>query len=220
MSPKVSANSAQENQMRAIRKFGFWLTTVLVLISAASASDDVVVLPIRDEQQLYEFIAEFINNGPANLQFGYLANVAGLSSAFNSTTTKNETTALFTIVITANTFQAVNYGSFKITDRTGTCTIYLNNGPSDFNNPASFSQGTPIQVSSYRQTVLVNTVTNTFVSTNTHTITRLETFSLNGVNYRLGQLGKTYRSSYSGTVEVNQPPLVTGSFAAIAVGMK
>lgn len=206
--------------MRAIRKLGFWLTAVMVLISAASASDDVTVLPIKDEQQLYEFIAEFDNNGPANLQFGYLANIAGLDSVFSSTTTKNETTALFTIVITANTFQAVNHGSFRITDRTGTCTIYLNNGPSDFTNPASFSQGTPIQVSSYRQTVLVNTVTNAFSSTNTHTITGLETFTLNGVNYRLGQLGKSYRSTYSGAVEVNQPPLVTGSFAAAAVGMK
>ena len=206
--------------MRAIRQIGFWFTAVMVLISAASASDDVTVLPIRDEQQLYEFIADFTNNGPANLQFGYLANVAGLDSVFSSSTTKNETTALFTVVVTANAFQVVNHGSFRITDRSGTCTIYLNNGPSDFSNPASFSQGTPIQVSSYRQTVLVNTVTNEFVSTNTHKITELETFTLNGVNYRLGQLGKSYRSTYSGAVAINQPPLVTGSFAAVAVGMK
>jgi hypothetical protein len=88
--------------MRAIRKFGFWLTAVMVLISVASASDDVTVLPVKDEQQLYEFIAEFINNGPANLQFGYLADITGLGSVFSSTTTKDETTALFTIVITAN----------------------------------------------------------------------------------------------------------------------
>jgi len=206
--------------MRAIRQFSFWLTAVLLLVTAANASDDVKVLPIRDEQQLYEFIAEFNNNGPANLQFGYLANVAGLNSVFSSTTTKDETTALFTVVITANAFQVVNHGASRITDRQGTCTIYLNNGPSDFTNPASFSQGTPIQVSTYRQTVLVNTVNNTFVSTNVHTITSLETFTLNGVNYRLGQLGKSYRSTYNGYVAVNQPPLVTGSFSALAIGMK
>lgn len=206
--------------MRAIRKFGFWLTAVMLLMSVASASDDVTVLPVKDEQQLYEFIAEFINNGPANLQFGYLADITGLGSVFSSTTTKDETTALFTIVITANNFQVVNHGSSRITDRTGTCTIYLNNGPSDFSNPDSFSQGTPIQVSSYRQTVLVNTANNTFVSTNTHTITGLKTFTLDGVKYRLGHLGDSYRSTYNGVVEVNQPPLVTGSFAAVAVGMK
>jgi len=206
--------------MRAIRKFGFWLIAVMLLISAASASDDVTVLPSRDEQQLYEFIAQFINNGPANLQFGYLADITGLDSVFSSTTTKDETTALFTIVITANNFQVVNHGSSRITDRTGTCTIYLNNGPSDFSNPDSFSQGTPIQVSSYRQTVLVNTANNTFVSTNTHTVTGLKTFMLDGVKYRLGHLGDSYRSTYNGVVEVNQPPLVTGSFAAAAVGVK
>lgn len=206
--------------MRAIRQFSFWLTAVLFLLTAANASDDVKVLPIRDEQQLYEFIAQFINNGPSNLQFGYLANVAGVDSVFSSTTTKNETTALFTVVITADTFQAVNVGSSKITDRQGTCTIYLNNGPSDFTNPASFSQGTPIQVSTYRQTVLVNNANNTFISTNVHTITSVETFTLNGVNYRLGQLGKSYRSTYNGIVAAIQPPLVTGSFAALAIGMK
>ncbi|HTT21289.1 MAG TPA: hypothetical protein VMG82_20330 [Candidatus Sulfotelmatobacter sp.] len=206
--------------MRAIRQFSFWLMAVLLLVTAANASDDVKVLPIRDEQQLYEFIAEFNNNGPANIQFGYLADVTGLNSVFSSTTTKDETTALFTVVITADAFQVVNHGASRITDRKGTCTIYLNNGPSDFSNPASFSQGTPIQVSTYRQTVLVNTVTNEFLSTNTHTITAVETFTLNGVSYRLGQLGKSYRSTYNGYSLVIQPPIVTGSFAALAIGMK
>ena len=206
--------------MRAIKQLSFWLTAVVILISAASASDDVVVLPVRDEQQLYEFIADFINNGPSNLQFGYLANVAGLDSVFSSATVKDETTALFTVVITADATQVVNHVGSKITDRKGTCTIYLNNGPSDFTNPASFSQGTPIQVSTYRQTVLVNNTFNTFISTNVHTITSVETFNLNGRSYRLGQLGRSYRSTYNGTVAAIQPPLVTGSFAALAIGMK
>jgi len=207
--------------MRAKRQISFWLAGVLILTMAVSASaQTVTTLPITDDQQLYEFIAEFINNGPANLQFGYLANVAGLGSVFSSTTTKNETTALFTIVVNANTFQVVNHGAFRITDRIGTATIYLNSGASDFTNPASFSQGTPIQVSSYRQTAVVNTLDNTFVSTNTHTITGVETFTLNGVNYRLGQLSKSFRSTYSGVVGLNQPPLVTGWFAGTAVGIK
>ncbi len=207
--------------MRAKRQISFWLAGVLILTMAVSVSaQTVTTLPITDDQQLYEFIAEFINNGPANLQFGYLANVAGLGSVFSSTTTKNETSALFTIVVNANTFQVVTHGAFRITDRVGTATIYLNSGASDFTNPASFSQGTPIQVSSYRQTAVVNTLDNTFVSTNTHTITGLETFTLNGVNYRLGQLGKSFRSTYSGVVGLNQPPLATGWFAGTAVGIK
>jgi len=206
--------------MRAIRQFGLWLAAVVMLVSAAGASENVIVLPIKDEQQLYEFIAEFNNNGSANLQFGYLADIAGLSSVFSSSTTKDETTALFTVVINANTSQAVTHGSFKITDRTGTCAIYLNNGPSDFSNPDSFSQGTLIQMSTYRQTALVNTVNNTFVSTNTHKITGVKVFTLDGVKYQLGQVGQSYSSTYNGAVEVNEPPIVTGSYAALAIGMK
>ena len=207
--------------MRATRQISFGLAGILILTMAASAwAQDVTTLPITDDKQLYEFIAEFINNGPANLQFGYFANIAGLNSVFSSTTTKNESTALFTLVVTANTSQVVNHGVFRIVDRTGTATIYLNNGPSDFTNPASFSQGTPIQVSSYRQTVVFNPIANTFVSTNTHTITSVETFTLNGVNYRLGQLGKSFRSDYSGVVGSIQGPLVTGWFAGTAIGIK
>ena len=196
------------------------LVAMAVLACGTMSAQVVTTLPIKEEQHLYEVVAEFINNGAANHQYGYVADVAGLNSVFSSTTTKNETTALFTFVVDAQAFQVFNHGGVRITDRIGTCTIYLNNGPSDFNNPASFSQGTPIQVSTYRQTVLVNTLTNTFTSTNTHTITDVQTFNLNGVNYRLGQVGKQFRSTYLGLVNVNQPPLVTGWFAADAIGMK
>lgn len=205
--------------MRAKQILGMVMAT-LVLACRTMAAQDVTTLPIKEEQHLYEMVAEFINNGAASHQFGYLADVAGLNSIFSSTTTKDETTALFTYVVNAQTFQVFNHGGVKITDRIGTCTIYLNNGPSDFNNPSSFSQGTPIQVSTYRQTALVNTQTNTFTSVNTHTITGVETFNLNGVNYRLGQVGKQFRSTYLGVINVNQPPLVTGWFAAEAIGMK
>ena len=124
-------------------------------------------------------------------------------------------------MIKATTYQAVIHGPFRIVDRTGTATIYLNNGPSDFSNPASFSQGTPIQVANYRQTAITHLPTNTFVSTNTHTITSVETFTLNGQTYRLGQVGKTFRSNYSG--EINAPngiPTNNGWIAATAFGTK
>jgi len=58
---------------------------------------------------------------------------------------------------------------FAIVNRTGTTTIYLNNASSDFSNPASFSQGTPIQVSTYRQQVIANTLTNAFVTVHMNT---------------------------------------------------
>jgi hypothetical protein len=196
---------------------------VSMSIATMSASAQTT-LPINEDQLLYEFIGEYANSpmvtGPNNLQFGYVSSITGLNSVFSGTP-KDETTAQFTFVIHATTYQAVIHGPFRIVDRTGTATIYLNNGPSDFTNPASFSQGTPIQVSSYRQTAITYLPSNTFVSTNTHTITSVETFTLNGQTYRLGQIGKTFRSTYSGQINApNGVPTNNGWIAATAFGTK
>ena len=204
--------------MRAKRHVSVLFPTVLVLIMLGSASAQTTI-PITEEQVVYELIGEFNNSGPSSQQYGYLSIVTGLDNAFSSTTTKNETTALFTFVTNATTFQVVNHGPFRIVDRTGTTTIYLNNGPSDFTNPATFSQGMPIQVSNYRQQVIINTLTNTFVTVHTNTVTDVETFTLNGVAYRLGQLGKSFRTNYSG--QVNTPGAVpSGWFAGTSTGSK
>src|SRR5215470_8094720 len=204
--------------MRATRQVGFWLTAVLVFTAAATASAQITI-PITEQQVLYEVIGEFNNSGLASQQYGYLSNVTGLDNAFSSTASKNETTALFTFVTNATTFQVINHGPFRIIDRTGTTTIYLNNGPSDFTNSATFSQGMPIQVSSYRQQVILNTLSNTFVTVHTNTVTDVATFTLNGVAYRLGQLGKSFRTNYSG--QANTPGAApSGWFAGTSIGSK
>ena len=204
--------------MRATQNICLWLVAVLVFIGLQSASAQITI-PISEEQVLYEMIGEFNNSGLSSQQFGYFADITGLGNVFGSTSTKNETTSLFTFVTNATTFQVVNNGPFRIVDRTGTTTIYLNNGPSDFSNPATFSQGTPIQVSSYRQQVILNTLTNTFVTVHTNTITDVETFTLNGFAYRLGQLGKSFRTNLSG--QSNTPGAVpSGWFAGTSTGSK
>ena len=204
--------------MRSTHHLCFWLVTSLVIISVGSASAQIT-LPVSEEKVLYEVIGEFNNSGAASQQFGYFADITGLGNVFSSTSTKNETTALFTFVTNAMTFQVVNNGPFRIVDRTGTTTVYLNNGPSDFSNPATFSQGTPIQVSNYRQQVILNTLTNAFVTVHTNTITSVETFTLNGVAYRLGQAGKSFRTNFSG--QVNTPgALPSGWFAGTSIGSK
>lgn len=203
--------------MRAIRRISLWAAGALVAIGLNGAAQ--ITLPISEQQVLYEMTGEFNNSGVASQQFGYFANITGLDNVFSSTSIKNETTALFTFVTNATTIQVVTNGPFRIVDRTGTTTIYLNNGPSDFTNPATFSQGTPIQVSTYRQQVILNTLNNTFVTVHTNTITDVETFTLDGTTYRLGQLGKTFRTTYSG--QANTPGGVpSGWFAGTSIGSK
>jgi hypothetical protein len=204
--------------MRVIRRISLWAAGAFVLGMGLNAFAQITI-PISEEQVLYEVIGEFNNSGLASQQFGYFADITGLNNVFGSSTTRNETTALFTFVANATTFQVVNNGPFRIVDRTGTTTVYLNSGPSDFSNSATFSQGTPIQVSTYRQQVILNTLTNTFVTVHTNTITSVETFTLNGIDYRLGQLGKSFRTNYSG--QSNTPGgAPSGWFAGTSIGSK
>jgi len=187
------------------------------LISLSAAAQSVTEVQLSQDQVVYEFVGQFNNNGAASQQFGYLSKITGLDAIF-SAEPENETTALFTFVTNANTDRVIVNGPFKILNRTGTTTIYLNTPPSDFSNPATFSQGTPIQVSDYRQQVIVNTVTNSFQTEHTNTVTSAKAFSLNGNMYRLGRLGGLFRTSYSGQVNPTAPP--SGWFGGNAVGIK
>jgi hypothetical protein len=204
--------------MRAIQRVSFWVAAAVVSTAAATSSAQIA-LPIADQQVLYEMIGEFNNSGTASQQYGYLSSVTGLADAFSSASTKNETTALFTFVTNATTYQVVNHGPFRIVDRTGTTTIYLNTGPSDFTNPATFSQGLPIQVSNYHQQVILNTGTNAFLTVHTNTITHVETFTLDGLAYRLGQVGKSFRTNYSGQSNTTGTA-PSGWFAGTSIGSK
>jgi len=183
---------------------------------SAPAQTVTKILPIED-QVVYEFVGQFNNNGSASQQFGYLSRVGGMNGIFNAQP-ENETTAMLTFVTNANTDRVIVNGPFKIVNRSGTTTIYLNTPPSDFSNPASFSHGTPIQVSDYHQQVILNTVTNSFETVHTNTITSTAPFFLNGTMYRLGRVGFSFRTSYSGQVNPTAPP--SGWFGGYAVGMK
>ncbi len=187
------------------------------VICLSAAAQTVMEVQLSQDQVVYEFVGQFNNNGMASQQFGYLSKINGLDGIFSGEP-ENETTALFTFVTNANTDRVIVNGPFKIVNRTGTTTIYLNTPPSDFTNPATFSQGTPIQVSDYRQQVIVNTVTNSFQTEHTNTVTATKSFSLNGSTYRLGRVGSSFRTNYSGQVNPTAPP--SGWFGGNAVGIK
>ena len=196
----------------------FLVVAALLLPNCGLAnSPDVTVIHIREGQVALEFVGQVNNTPTTSQQFGYLSNIEGLSPVFSSSTPQNETTASFTFVTNATTDRVISNGSLKIINRTGTTTIYLNSAPSDFSNPASFSQGTPIQVSTYRQQVIVNTTTNAFVTVHMNTVTETEPFTLNGQLYQLGREGRSFRTTYSG--QANAPGLApSGWFAGYAVG--
>lgn len=186
--------------------------------SLVAAQDDPTLIRVAEDQNALEFVGQFYNTPTTSQQFGYVSSITGLSPIFSSSTPQNETTALFTFVTDATTGRVISNGPLRIINRTGTTTIYLNNAPSDFSNPASFSQGTPIQVSTYRQQVIANTLTNAFVTVHMNIITNAHPFTLNGITYLLGQKGKSFRTTYSG--QSNAPGMApSGWFAGYAVGV-
>jgi len=192
------------------------LAAGITLLVAGSLAAQTKVIPMLEDQNVLEFVGQFNNTPTTSQQFGYVSRIEGLNDTFNGTP-QNESTALFTFVTNATTDRVIANGPLRIVNRTGSTTIYLNTPPSDFSNPASFSQGTPIQVSTYRQQVVLNTLTNAFVTTHMNTVTETHVFWLNGVSYRLGHVSETFRTSYSG--QGNTPGAVpSGWFGGNAVG--
>jgi len=199
--------------------FGILALAVIALPGSGLAkSHGASVIGMPGGRNVLEFVGQVNNTPTTSQQFGYLSNIEGLSSIFSSSTPQNESTALFTFVTNATTDRVISDGPLRIINRTGTTTIYFNSTASNFSNPASFSQGTPIQASTYRQQVIVNTTTNAFVTVHMNTITQTDQFTLNGQLYQLGFRGKSFRTAYSG--QSNAPGLApSGWFAGYAVGI-
>jgi hypothetical protein len=192
------------------------LAVGIAILSVGSLTAQTKVIPMLEDQNVIEFVGQFNNTPTTSEQFGYVSKIEGLNDTFNGAP-QSEATALFTFVTSATTDRVIANGPLRIVNRTGTTTIYLNTPPSDFSNPASFSQGTPIQISDYRQQVVLNTLTNAFVTTHMNRITETHVFWLNGTGYRLGRVGETFRTSYSG--QSNTPGAVpSGWFGGNAVG--
>ncbi len=188
----------------------------LTIVSFSPLVAQTKIVPITEDQNVLEFVGQFNNTPTTSQQFGYVSRIQGIDDTFNGTP-QNEATALFTFVTNATTDRVIANGPLRIVNRTGTTIIYLNTPPSDFSNPASFSQGTPIQVSTYRQQVVLNTLTNAFVTTHMNTVAETHVFWLNGTSYLLGRVRETFRTSYSG--QSNTPGAApSGWFGGNAIG--
>ena len=201
---------------RAFHMASVALTTLLLAGSLLAQRPIVVSIP--EDKDALEFVGQFNNTRTTSQQFGYSSKILGLSPIFTDPTVQNETTALFTFVTNANTDRVISNGPFKIINRSGTTIVYLNVPPSDFSNPATFSQGTPIQWSDYTQQVVLDTVTGRFTTVHMNKITQTAPFVLNGNTYQLGRVGESFRTNYLGAVNTLAPP--SGWFGGYAVGVR
>jgi hypothetical protein len=155
-----------------------------------------------------EYVGQVINgtSTPASSnQFGSLHGVAGVDPSLQ-----------FTFYTEATTVKSVANGPLRIVDRTGTTTIYLASTPGDFTNPDSFRSGTPVQVSTLQQQVIVDTSTGAFTVVNINTITTATEFLSDGDESHLGKAGQSFRTVLNG--HLNAPGMLpTGWFGGYAV---
>lgn len=174
----------------------------------------------------FEIVGEVDNSGPGIVPatseiFGYLSRVDGIDQVFTDSdpTHQNESTALITFDTDATTIRVTPHGPFRIIDRDGTTTMYVNNGPSNFSDPSTFRQGTPFQVSSFHQQVIVDTVESTFTVVNTNTVTSSSKFTIGGINYLLDKPGRNLRTVLQGVLSTRNAgsPPPTGFFSGYAV---
>lgn len=197
------------------------LLMVAVLSSNSLLAQDPVLIKIPEDQPALEFIGQFINDSSGSHQYGYISRIQGLSlSAIFSGTPQNENTALFTFCTEATTVRAVPNGVLTIVNRVGTTTILFTSNPAPRNpiDRSSFCSGTPVQISSYQQQVVVDSATGSFSTIHVNSITGVSAFELNGTSYQLGQPGKAFRTNYQGHVNPGPPP--SGWFGGYAVGIK
>jgi hypothetical protein len=178
------------------------------------------VISVGEDRPGLNFVGQFSSSTTGSDQYGYLSRIDGISEVFNSTTVKNETTAMFTFANHATNVQVVNNGPLRAVSRKGTTTIYYHpEGGASFADPSSFEQGIPIQVSDYDQLVMIDpSVSFPFLTTHVNTITSTESFVLNGELLRLGLKHDAWRTHYLALQNLGTSP-VTGYFLGYAVGV-
>lgn len=190
-----------------IRLNGLWLAVVALATVCGSAP--LWASNAFHGQILMEYVGQVTNGTPtpaSSNQFGNLHGVAGVDPSLH-----------FTFYTEATTVKAVANGPLRIVDRTGTTTIYLASTPGDFSNPDSFRSGTPVQISTLRQQVIVDTSTGAFTVVNINTITTTTEFLSDGDEVELGKTGQSFRTVLNG--HLNAPGMLpTGWFGGYALG--
>jgi hypothetical protein len=180
----------------------------LVLAPSASAGGEDS-LDLHSGNLLFEYVGQVVNGNPtaaSSKQYGNLQAVTGVDPS----------TAL-TFYTEATTTKTVSNGPLRIIDRVGTTTIYLASAPGDFSNPDSFRSGTPVQVSSLRQQVIVDTSTGVFSVVNINVIEHTYVFIAGDSFVRLGRVDGLFRTVLNG--HLNSPGISpSGWFGGYAVG--
>ena len=142
-----------------------------------------------------EFLARIDQTGDSMIAYGYLTEVAGLSTGDLFTGAPSDTTARLTAFATGTIGTRTVSGAVHNLDLSGTLTIYsLPNGGASFNTPSSFTSGTPVASYSLTiQDILTVIAPDTGVPTLIGDLRQTQASSLGGGQGKFGQNGAKLR---------------------------
>jgi hypothetical protein len=158
----------------------------------------------------FEFVGQFVNSPPGvtpatHTHYGYLSYIRGVR-AFRAAPA-GETTALFTFFAEGTTVRVIADGPLRIVTRVGRLTIYRDaSGNASFGKPETFADGTRVLVATFRQQVVLDTLTNALTTFHQNAITSTRPFSAAGGRLLLGRVGQSFTVAFSGHGAMPGPP--------------
>jgi hypothetical protein len=189
---------------RPFIRCGIAVGLALLAASVTGAAGAHGQQPTRINDVALELVGQVINSAPGvtpatSIQFGYVSQLGDLP--------QNVSAAPLTFYTDTTTSRVVNNGPLRIISRTGRLTIYHDpSANSDFANPDSFRDGTPVLAAVLRQQVIVNTVTGSFTARNVNTITSTSPFDLGHGQVVLGRVGGQFQTVIAGQLATAAPP--------------
>lgn len=162
-------------------------------LAAANGQAGIAVSP--KGTTAIEFLAQIDQDGNAMIAYGYLTEVAGLSTSDLFTGAPGEATARYTAFATGTVGARTVSGSVNNLDLSGELAVhFLPNGGATFADPGSFSTGT--QVARYTltiQDILTVIAPNTGIPTLVGDLRQTQAASVGGGKGKFGQNGAKLR---------------------------
>jgi hypothetical protein len=167
----------------------------------------------------FELVGQFQNSGPGvspvtHIHYGYVSWVQRVS-AFGAAS-KTEASAQFTFFAGGKTAPLISNGPLRSATRVGRLTIYRDPSlNSDFANPDTFRDGTPVLIAQYRHQPITSTLTNAISLFSHDQITFTKPFDTGHGRVQLGKVGRMFDEHYTGQGNMPGPP--SGYFVGYAV---
>ena len=191
------------------------MVAVLVCSTTTASAKPLVVGNAQHGENVLELVGRSEQDENTVTHFGYLTRIRGLTDdlLFSPPPFRTEAEARFTFFATTTLTARHELGNIIATAAPGILTIYFNETPSgDFGDSDSFAAGTPIATFSARfHNVLNVQPPDAGIMSGVADLIQLggDSFTLDGVRYRLGQRHLQGRLSANGQgtrTQVEPPP--------------